>query len=91
MYLKKKNSMLTPAILPRRLDSGKLWAGDERLERENYKPPPPGNLENIPMLAVYDYAYVPLELSLICLHPVSWIKPNLMKESHFGILPWLTS
>lgn len=84
--------MLTPATLPRRLDSGKLWVGNERLEKENYKgPPTPGNLKNILMLGVHDYAYVPLELSLICLHPANWIKPNLMKESHFGILPWLTS
>lgn len=85
--------MLTPAILPRRLDSGKLWVGNERLQKENYKVPPPrpGYLENILTLGVYDYAYVPLELSLICLLPFSWIKPSLMKESHFGILPWLTT
>jgi hypothetical protein len=32
MYLKKRKFMLTPAILPQRLASGKAWVGRKTLE-----------------------------------------------------------
>lgn len=66
MYLKKKKSVPTPAILLQRLDSGKLWVGSTSWEEGNCVPPPPGNLEAI-LLRDYDCAYVLLELGLMVL------------------------